>query len=90
MVKRDPCWRAKKAVKQEKNHLDFSFRFKDVFVSCKNVIYEKCLGLVSFSKNIIRHIQYSQNTCDKGDYKAVFKLIFSSVCLLARGGPLEK
>ena len=39
MVKRDPCSSAKKkkAVRQETNHLDFSFRFEDVFVSCKNV-----------------------------------------------------
>lgn len=75
MVKRDP-------VRQETNHLDFSFRFKDVFVSWKNVMYiKKMYGLVSFSKNIIPHFQYSQNTYDKGNYKAVFKLKFSNVCL---------
>ena len=56
MVKRDP-------VRQETNHLDFSFRFKDVFVAWKNVMYiKKMYGLVSFSKNIIPHFQYSQNT----------------------------
>ena len=39
-------------------------------------------GLVSFSKkNYTSYIQYSQNAYDKGNYKAVSKLIFSSVCL---------
>ena len=52
MVKRDPCWRAKKAVRQETNHLDFSFRFKDVFVSCKNAMYETCMGLYLFPKTL--------------------------------------
>ena len=52
MVKGDPCWRAKKALRQETNHLDFSFRFKDVFVSCKNVMYEKCMYLYLFPKTL--------------------------------------
>ena len=41
---------SEKAVRQDTNHLDFSFRFKDVFVSCKNVMYEKCMGLYLFPK----------------------------------------
>ena len=55
MVKRDPCWSAKKkAVRQETNHLDFSFdfsfRFKDVFLSCKNlwayIFFQKTLYVI--------------------------------------------
>ena len=76
MVKRDPCWRAKKAVRQETNHLDFRFRFKDGFC-----IMQKCMGLpVYLFPKTLRRIQYSKNIYDEGNCK-VFKLISSSVCL---------
>ena len=63
MVKRDPCWRAKKAVRQETNHLDLSFRFKDVFVSCKNAMYENAWACIFFQKHytsysiFVKHLQ---------------------------------
>jgi len=64
MVKRDPCWRAKKAVRREINHLDFSFRFKDGFC-----MMQECMGLYLFRNTFRYIIQYSKNTYNKGNCK---------------------